>query len=89
VNKRAITWLLATLLAISASAAVPVVRAQTDGARSAIVWIAQDRAEQRVRVQSHSFAHPTRPAVPLNYEPPAKTRHFAPSLYQRPPPSLR
>jgi hypothetical protein len=89
VNKRAITWLLTALLAISASAAVPVVRARTANARSAIVWVEQDRAEQRVLVQPRHIAPNVRPTVPLNYEPPAEVRHFAAALYQRPPPFLR
>jgi hypothetical protein len=89
VNQRAITFLLAALLAISANAAAPVVRARANRGDSAIVWIAQDRAGQQTLVRSRSATANARPAVPLNYEPPAKARHFAASLYQRPPPSLR
>jgi 2-keto-3-deoxy-L-rhamnonate aldolase RhmA len=89
VNKRTITWLLATLLAISANAAVPVVRVRTGSGDAAIVWIAQDRAEQRVLLPTRASVANARPAVPLNYEPPAQSRYFAASLYQRPPPSLR
>jgi hypothetical protein len=89
VNKRAITWLLATLLAISASAAVPVTRASAGSADSTIVWIAQHRAEQRVLAQAYRPEANARPAVWLNYEPPSKVRLFFSSLFQRPPPFLR
>jgi hypothetical protein len=89
VNKRAITWLLAALLAISANAVVPVARARTGNGDSSIVWIAQDRSQQRVQILARRATPETQPEVPLNYEPPAKTRHFAASLYQRPPPFLR
>ncbi|MGB6945156.1 MAG: hypothetical protein WBE37_22350 [Bryobacteraceae bacterium] len=88
-NKRAITCLLSLLLAISASAAVPVARARTGGASSAVVWIAHDGAEQSVEIAIRRATRAARPAVLLNYESPAKGRHFAASLYQRPPPSLR
>jgi hypothetical protein len=89
VNKRAITWLLAALMALSAGAAVPVDRARTGGANSAIIWIAQERAEQQVPVRAHRVFRYERPVAPPKHEPPAKARYFAASLYQRPPPSLR
>jgi hypothetical protein len=89
VNKRAITWLLAALMALSAGAAVPVARARTGGASSAIVWIAQERSEQRVLVRANRVTRYEAPVVPPNSEPPAKARQFAASLYQRPPPFLR
>ncbi|MGP0074862.1 MAG: hypothetical protein ACLPWF_23375 [Bryobacteraceae bacterium] len=86
-NKRAITFLLAALLALAANANVPVARARTNGSGSAIVWIAQDRAEERLLVRPRPLAAP--PAVELNYQAPTNARYFATSLYQRPPPSLR
>ena len=86
-NKRAITFLLAALLALVANATVPEARVRTGGNGSAIVWIAQDRAEQRVLVQPKRVA--ASPAVELNYQAPTNPRYFATSLYQRPPPSLR
>jgi hypothetical protein len=89
VNKRAISWLLSALLVISASAAVPVARARTGSASAAIVWIARERAKHSVEIPMRPATPATRPAVLLNYEPPAKGRHFAASLYQRPPPFLR
>ena len=88
-NKRTITWLLAALLAISANAAVPVVRVRTGSGEASIVWIAQDRAEQRVLLPPRVPETHARRLLPLNYEPPAQSRYFATSLYQRPPPSLR
>jgi hypothetical protein len=88
VNKRAITWLLATLLAISASAAVPVARARTGGADSAIVWIAQDRAEQQVPMQPRAVRK-ERATLSIPYLAPANPQPPNPVLYQRPPPSLR
>jgi hypothetical protein len=89
VNKRAITWLLAALMALSTGAAVPVARTRTGGANSAIVWIAQERAEQQVPVRANRVARYERAIAPPNVESPAKARYFAASLYQRPPPSLR
>ena len=71
-EQAAITWLLAALLAISASAAVPVARARTGGASSAIVWIAHDGAEQSVEIAIRRATRAARPAVLLKYEPPAK-----------------
>lgn len=88
-NKRAITWLLAALMALSTGAAVPVARARTGGASSAIVWIAQERSEQQVPVLAHRVTRYQRPVAPPNFESPAKARYFAASLYQRPPPSRR
>jgi hypothetical protein len=89
VNNRAITWLLATLLAIATNAAVPVARTRAGGDTSAIVWIAQDQTKKRVLV--HSLAVPPSAArtVLFTYQPPAKTQNRATSLYQRPPPFLR
>jgi hypothetical protein len=89
VNKRAITWLLAAFLALSAGAAVPIAPARTGGASSAIVWIAQERSEQRVPVCANRVIRYQRSVAPPNNELPAKAQHFAASLYQRPPPSLR
>jgi hypothetical protein len=89
VNKRAITWILAALLALSAGAAVPVARMRTGGPSSAMVWIAQERAEQQVPVRANRVTRYERPVAPPNIESPAKARYFAASLYQRPPPSLR
>jgi hypothetical protein len=89
VNKRTITWLLAAVLAVAANAAVPVARSQAGRSGSEIVWIAQDRAEQRVLIQSRPVYISVESSVPLNGDPSAKVRHFAASLYQRPPPSLR
>jgi hypothetical protein len=89
VNKRAITWLLAALLAIAANAAVPLPRTQTGSGGSEIVWIAQDRAEQRVWIQSRWVDTSEESSVQFNFEPPAKPLYFATSLYQRPPPFLR
>jgi len=87
VNKRAITWLLAAFLALTANAAVPVARAGRDEANSAIVWIAQERSERRFLLPSRAVS--AQPALPFYYQPPTKARHFAASLYQRPPPFLR
>ncbi|HTB20416.1 MAG TPA: hypothetical protein VK708_19965 [Bryobacteraceae bacterium] len=88
-HKRLINWILAALLTISASAAVPATGVRSNTGNSAIVWIAQDQARQRAQIL-------TRPAVPgapvavfRRYESPAQTRQSAPSLYQRPPPFLR
>jgi hypothetical protein len=89
VNKRAITCLLSLLLAISASAAVPVAPARTGSGNSAIVWVAQDRAEQSIEILARLTTPARRPAVRLNYESPAKGRRFSASLYQRPPPFRR
>jgi 2-keto-3-deoxy-L-rhamnonate aldolase RhmA len=89
VNKRPITWLLAALLAISANAAVPVVRPRAGNCDSAIVWIARDRAEQRILIPVRGAAPDAHSAVVVSYDPPAKTRHFAAFLRQRPPPFLR
>ena len=90
VNKRAITWLLAALLAIAANAAVPVLRARAGTSDSAIVWIAQDQAEQQVLGELRRAAPQARGAAAVFiYQPPAKARQIATSLYQRPPPSLR
>ena len=86
-NKRAITFLLAALLALVANATVPEARVRTGSSGSAIVWIAQDRAEERVLVQPRPLAPSS--AVELNYQAPRNARYFATSLYQRPPPSLR
>jgi hypothetical protein len=89
VNKRAVTWLFAALLALSANATVPLVCERSSAGDSAIVWIAPDRVEQRVEILASNATPETQAAVRLNYEPLAKARHFAPSLYQRPPPSFR
>jgi hypothetical protein len=89
VNKRAITWLLAALMALSAGTAVPVASARTGAGTSAIVWIARERSEQQIPVHANRVIRYECPAVPPNNEPPRKARYFAASLYQRPPPSLR
>jgi hypothetical protein len=97
VKKRKITWLpaalLVALLSISATAARPVSDARTGGSESAIVWIAQDGAgtgtEQRVQILARAAVPETKQAVLVNYQSAAKSRQFAASLYQRPPPSLR
>jgi hypothetical protein len=87
VNKRAITWLLSALLALSSGAAVPVTSARPGDARCAIVWIAQERSEQQVHTRR--VIRYQRPIAPLAQEPAARARYFAASLYQRPPPFLR
>jgi hypothetical protein len=89
VNKRPITWLLAALLAISANAAVPVVRPRAGNSNAAIVWIAQQGAEQRIPILAQRSTPEPQIASTLNYAPPAKGRHFVASLRQRPPPFLR
>jgi len=90
VNRRATTWLLAALLAFSAGAAVPAARAQSFGSGSTIVWVAQDRAEQRVVVQRPRPTRVPKAAVPRRDDPLARVQLFATFLYQRPPPfSLR
>jgi len=89
VNKRPITWLLAALLAILAHTTVPVVRPRAANSNSAIVWISRDRAEQRILIPARAAAPHVQSALLVSYQPPAKARHFAASLYQRPPPSLR
>ena len=88
-NKRAITWLLAALLALSAGAVVPVASARTTSPSSAIVWIARERSEQQVPVRANRVARYEQAVVPPNNGARAKAWHFAASLYQRPPPSLR
>ena len=87
-NKRAITWLLAALLALSSGTAVNVTGARERGAGAAIVWIAKARSEQQVALRSR-FVPDSPSRVKLEYQSRAKTRQFAASLYQRPPPSLR
>jgi hypothetical protein len=89
VNKRTITWFLAALMAVSASAAVPVTRVGTGNENPAIVWIAQHRAEQRIPVLAEHATPGPQIAVPLHDAPLAKGRHFVASPYQRPPPFLR
>jgi hypothetical protein len=87
VNKRTITWFLAALLALAANAAVPNPRVRPSGGDSAVVWIARNQAEQRILTRSHAAV--ALPSSPLTYQPPPRSRDFAPSLYQRPPPSLQ
>jgi len=89
VNKRAITWLLTALMALSAGAAVSVASARTGGESSAIVWIAAVRSEQQIPVHANRVVHYQRSVAPPINEPRAKARLFAASLYQRPPPFLR
>jgi len=89
VNKRAITWLLAALMALSAGAAVSVANARTAGDSSAIVWIAKRRSEQQIPVHANRVVHYRRYVTPPSDEPRAKARLVAASLYQRPPPFLR
>ena len=86
-NKRAITWLLAAFMALSAGAAVPVARAGIGEANSSIVWIAQERSEQQVQLKRVTRYERCEPP-PVSQQP-AKARQFAASLYQRPPPFLR
>jgi hypothetical protein len=88
VNRRTITCLLAALLAIAANAAVPVARAQTGSGECAIVWIAQDRAEQRVSIRPQAVPE-ERASFAIPYLSPANRQSPSPVLYQRPPPSLR
>ena len=87
VNKRATSWLLATLMALCAVHAVPAVRAQRTGENCPIVWVARARAEQRVLVARRSTGGYPRVVVALRPESvSAAGRLVAHSLYQRPPP---
>ncbi|HYL35917.1 MAG TPA: hypothetical protein VEV17_08405 [Bryobacteraceae bacterium] len=83
------SWLLAVLLALCASQAVPVARVQPGREACAIVWILQARArtEQRVAVRQirRSREQPSEPGRPA--APQFPSQPFSSSLYQRPPPS--
>jgi hypothetical protein len=88
VNKRAITWFVAALLALAGAAVAPAANVRTRDAATAIVWVAQEHAEQRIPIRVRVVR--SAPAlVRSSYEAPARTRIFAAFLYQRPPPSLR
>jgi hypothetical protein len=88
VNKRRISWLLAALMTLCASQAVPVVRAERVGVTCAIVWMARvrTRAEQRMVIREPQVYGLRRSNVCQPVEPRLSSRIFADSLYQRPPP---
>ena len=65
---------------------MPSARAQASGSGSAIVWIARQRAEQRIPVQRREPFRVLPAAFPSSEEMAASGRFFAASLYQRPPP---
>jgi hypothetical protein len=87
VNKRATSWVLATLMALCAAQAVPAVRWQRTTENCPIVWVARARAEQRILIRRRSAGVYPRVAVPLRRESVLSAgRPVSHSLYQRPPP---
>jgi len=84
------SWLLAVLMTLCASQAVPVVRASSSSDACAIVWIARQRArtEQRVLIDPAGRDSRRRATAPASIVPQAGSRLATHSLYQRPPPSL-
>jgi len=88
VNKRGIGWLLAVLMTLSASQAVPVVRTNAASGAIAIVWIARPRAraERQLPLRLLPVYRPLRAAVRQAVEQFLSSRLPFESLYQRPPP---
>jgi hypothetical protein len=82
------SWLLAVLLTLCASRALPVARAGQSREACAIVWIARARAraEQRIAVRRACYRGVRRATVCQPAEPLVRSRLFSNSLYQRPPP---
>jgi hypothetical protein len=88
VNKRGVTWLLAVLMALCASQAVPVVRSERAGSTCGVVWIARARARAEERVAAQRLAGVAiRAAAGQLVDPQFRSRLLAHSLDQRPPPS--
>ncbi|MBZ5611430.1 MAG: hypothetical protein LAP38_24470 [Acidobacteriia bacterium] len=82
------TWLLAALLTLCASQAVPVARSERTGDNCPIVWIAPARARAEQRVVIEKPGSPATPcaAVTRPVGPPPDSRLLSHSTYQRPPP---
>jgi hypothetical protein len=85
VNKRASTWLLAALMALCATHAMPSARVQITPQNCAIVWIARARVQQQVAIERRDEYQ----RASILVSKPEKQHHarpFSKSLYQRPPP---
>ena len=90
VNRRATSWLLATLMALCAAQALPVARTARTPESSQIVWVARARAERRLPVQRHAASTGRRVVARLQPDcVPLCDRLVSHSLYQRPPPFSR
>jgi hypothetical protein len=86
VNKRATTWLLATLMAFCAAHAVPSARVQRTPQNCAIVWIARARVQQRISIEQRGEYRRASLFVSRLEAQHFAARPFSKSLYQRPPP---
>jgi Ni/Co efflux regulator RcnB len=83
------TRLLAALLALIASFAVPVARHETARSAQQIVWVEKKREARRESVETREVAAPTfreELAIGLSYRAHRPRPILASSLFQRPPP---
>jgi hypothetical protein len=88
VNQRATSWLLAALMALSATQAAPVSNVARTAANCPIVWVARARSEQPAAARMPVLRSRVPLVITLADDPRANSALFSKSLYQRPPPAI-